>query len=236
MFKTDNYIGYSKVDTKGKLKIHELVNLFQDCSMKHTDSRGMKCMDLKSQHHAWFVYSWHIIIEDRPMVGDDVVVATWPYAFTGLYGMRNFTMENQEGKVIAYADTYWIYFDSSTNSVSCPSPEEIAKFDIDERYPMEKSSRKVKMPKEMDEVDSIKIREPLLDTNEHVNNAEYIKIAAGYIPVGLEIRELNVEYVNPAKLGHTVRIFYKEVEGKHFVKLVNMDGETYVNVKFTPVG
>lgn len=37
-----------------------------------------------------------------------ITVKTWPYNFKGFYGYRNFTIEDAEGKICAYADSQWI--------------------------------------------------------------------------------------------------------------------------------
>ena len=43
-----------------------------------------------------------------------------------------------------------------------------------------------------------------IDTNHHVNNAQYVEIAREVLPAGLFIRELRVEYKKAAILGDQI--------------------------------
>lgn len=45
------------------------------------------------------------------MVGESIVVKTWPYRFRGMLGYRNFTIEDQAGRVYVQADSLWILMD-----------------------------------------------------------------------------------------------------------------------------
>ena len=232
MFSKDYHVGFSRVDVSGKAKHFEVVNMLQDCSTDHTDSLGMKCLDLKKSKHAWFIYLWHIVFDDRPCVGDYVEVSTWPYEFKSFFGMRNYTMKNPEGKVIVCADSYWVYYDFDKNTVVVPDEEVRQMFELDERYPMERVPRKIKMPKETEHVGEETVRGPSLDTNEHMNNAEYIRIASGYLDYGTDIKELFVEYVNSAKLGNKMIIFRKDEGEFVYIRIENEEGSIFVNVKF----
>ena len=44
--------------------------------------------------------SWQIVIERRPVLGEPIRIATWPYEIKGIYGLRNFAMYDKDGNFL----------------------------------------------------------------------------------------------------------------------------------------
>lgn len=228
MFQCKDRVSYSRIDKEGKMKVHAIVNALQDCCLFHSEAVGRSCMELKDNAHAWLVNSWHIIFQRRPSMGEEFVVSTWPYKFRGVFGMRNFLMESMDGEPLAYADSQWFYFDQKNGKPLRPSQDEIEPFGMGEPYPMEYTSRKVNYPENMEHRDMVKVCENHMDTNEHVNNGEYIRIAANYLPCGYQVDELRVEYRLAAKLGDEMDIYTKNTEDGYYVVMTDKGKSPYV--------
>ena len=79
----------------------------------------------------------------------------------------------------------------------------------------------------------VKMCENHLDTNWHVNNGEYIRIAADYLPQGYQVDELRAEYRLAAKLGDEVHIYTKEEEGCFYVVMTDKEKSPHVITCFT---
>lgn len=233
LFQYKDRVSYSRIDTEGKLKVHAIVNVLQDCCLFHSEEVGRSCMDLKENAHAWLVNSWHIVFLRRPSMGEEFVVSTWPYKFRGVFGMRNFLMESMEGETLVYADSQWFYFDQKNGKPLKPTQDEIEPFGMGEPYPMEYTSRKVKYPEDIEYRDTMKVCENHMDTNEHVNNGEYIRIAANYLPCGYQVDELKVEYRLAAKLGDEIDIYTKNTEDGYYVVMTDKEKSPYVITCFT---
>ena len=74
-----------------------------------------------------------------------------------------------------------------------------------------------------------------LDTHHHVNNCQYIRMAADYLPEGFVVRQMRAEYKKQALLGD---VFYPSVKletGKVTVAFSTKSGEPYAVVEFTEV-
>lgn len=69
---------------------------------------------------------------------------------------------------------------------------------------MEDAGRKIAVPKEMEETGRLVVMKHLLDTNLHVNNAQYVDIARELVPSGTEIGEIRAEYRKAAVLGDEI--------------------------------
>ena len=71
----------------------------------------------------------------------------------------------------------------------------------------------------------------LLDTNLHVNNAQYVDIARELLPAGTEISEIRAEYRKAAVLGDEI-VIRSAREGKSYlVSLCNPDGDVFANIE-----
>lgn len=232
LYQYKDRVSYSRIDTEGKLKVHAVVNALQDCSLFHSEEVGLSCMDLKKDSHAWLVNSWHIVFNRRPSMGEEFIIKTWPYKFHGIFGMRNFVIESNEGETLVYADSQWFYFDQSTGKPVKPTMDEVTPFGMEDPYPMEYTSRKVKYPDDIERQGVIRVCENHMDTNSHVNNGEYIRIAANYLPAGFKAEELRVEYRLAAKLGDDIYINTKQTEDGFYVVMTDIDNAPYVITYF----
>ena len=78
----------------------------------------------------------------------------------------------------------------------------------------------------------IRDREYHLDTNHHVNNGQYVRMATAYLPETFVIRELRVEYRSQAMLGDTIRPVRYEMPDGYLVALQDSAGKAYCVVRF----
>ena len=65
----------------------------------------------KERKRAWVLSAWQAEVERYPSMGEKVEISTWATKFDGLYGLRNFCMEDEEGRKVAYANSVWVYVD-----------------------------------------------------------------------------------------------------------------------------
>ena len=88
------------------------------------------------------------------------------------------------------------------------------------------------LPEGMEAQEPFAIQKHHLDTHHHVNNCQYIRMGADYLPEGFEIRQMRAEYKKQALLGD---VFYQAVKleaGKVTVALSAENGEPYAIVEF----
>ena len=69
-------------------------------------------------------------------MGEEITVSTWPYAFKSFYGYRNFTIEDEKGEVVAYANSVWIFLDTDSGRPKRVSEEMLKAYVFEEQYPM----------------------------------------------------------------------------------------------------
>ena len=152
--------------------------------------------------------------------------------------MRNFTMETEGGERLAYANTFWTYIDAENG---LPVRLEAKDTDayrgkdgkMESKLDMEYAPRKIVLPEDYEQQDSFAVQKHHLDTNHHVNNCQYIRMAADYLPEGFVIRQMRAEYKKQALLGDIFYPSVKQETGKVTVALSTEGGEPYAVVEFT---
>ena len=226
MYSYETRIRYSELDEKGQLKIEALLDYFQDCSTFHSEDLGLGVAYLREHHMVWVMSSWQIVVERYPALGEYVTVGTAPYEFKGFLGYRNFLMSDREGNRLAYANTIWSLLDTETFRPVKPPAEMKEKYVLDPPLPMEYAARKIELPGEMQQREPVTVRAHHLDTNHHVNNVQYVKIAMEGLEKDIAVRRLRAEYKKQSHL-NDVLIPYTALAGDdiYVVVLKNPEGE-----------
>lgn len=210
MYYMNSRVRYSEVDSNRKMTIAALVDNLQDCCTFQSEELGIGVDYLAKNHCAWILSSWEIVVCDFPKFLQNIKVATWPYDFKSFYGYRNFTVEDMDGKMLAYANSVWVYLDTD-NLRPIRIPDELAQKYLTEKTPMlegDWSERKVKVDGACELKEPIVVQKSQIDTNHHVNNGKYIQVALEYLPEDFQVGRIRVEYRKAAVLGD---IFYPEV-------------------------
>lgn len=77
VYEFDTRIRYSEVGHGGCMTLPALINLFQDCSIFHSEAVGYGPARLKREHKAWVLTHWQLVVDRYPTVGESVTVGTW---------------------------------------------------------------------------------------------------------------------------------------------------------------
>ena len=227
----ESRIRFSEVDHTKRITLPGIINYFQDCSTFHSESLGV-VIDYCAKHkRAWILSAWQVIVERYPMMGEPVSVSTWATEFQGLYGIRNFCMQDAGKQNVAYANSVWVYMDMEKGRPVKPDEQEIALYGSEEPLEMEYAPRKINLPKETIENTPFPVRKYHIDTNEHVNNCQYVQMALEVLKEPMEVRQLRVEYKKSAVYGDVIcpRTAYEE--DRTVIELCNEKGKPYAVVE-----
>lgn len=156
-----------------------------------------------------------------------------PIWFQGLPGKRNFTLETEDGERLSWANSIWTNIDTQTGLPARLTDEDTRGYVLDEKLDMDYAPRKIALPENMTAEEPFAIQKHHLDTHHHVNNCQYIRMAADYLPEGFVIRQMRAEYKKQALLGDIFYPSVKQETGKVTVALSTEGGEPYAVVEFT---
>lgn len=233
MYSFESRVRYSETDEGGMLSMLGLINYLQDCSTFQSEDGGVGLQHLNDAHLGWFIASWGIDIAKLPRFADRIVVSTWSYDISKIYGWRNFTIKSSEGEEFVRADSLWFMFDMQAQRPIRVPEAEAAPFvaQAEPRLDMPKLERKIAVTGDGRAADAIVVNEQHLDTNHHVNNAQYVEMAVDAVEEGFCIGHLGVQYKTAAVLGDVIVPRVHDIEGGHIVDLANEAGQSFAVVK-----
>ncbi len=232
MYQFRSRVRFSETATDRKLSVAGVLNYLQDCSIFHSEDIGVGFEYLEKVKRAWLLSAWNVEIIRRPDVTEEIIIGTWPYSFKGVYGLRNFVIMDLEGNYLVKADSCWFLSNSETGRPAKPTVEDTAAYVLDTpRMDMEELPRKIAMPAEMSVIGTRTVRKEHLDTNRHVNNAQYVAMACEILPDGIEVRGIRAEYKKAAVLGNKIVLNCAESDGTYWISLCAEDGSIFANVE-----
>ena len=228
----ESRVRFSEIGENGCLELPGILDYFQDCCTFESEETGLGMEALKARKRAWVLSSWQVVVKRYPKLGEHIKVTTIPYSFRGFMGMRNFILETVEGERLAWANSYWSHINTETGLPEKLTPADTDPYNLGEKLEMDYAPRKIALPEGMEAQEPFAIQKHHLDTHHHVNNCQYIRMGADYLPEGFEIRQMRAEYKKQALLGD---VFYPAVKlemRKVTVALSTENGEPYAIVEF----
>jgi acyl-ACP thioesterase len=225
-------VRFSECDSEHTLSYQGIVNYFQDCSNLQSEEYGVGMESLAEENMAWILDFWQIVIEKRPQAFDNIAVSTWAHAFKGFFGMRNFLMKAENGENLAYANSYWVYYDRNACRPARVPDELAAAYKVEPPFAMEYAKRKIAVPENIEYVDEFKVQKHHLDIYNHMNNARYIEAACDYLPQEPEVAQICCQYCKQARLGETVRVFRTMLDKNVYIILKDTDDSIFAAIKF----
>ncbi len=233
MYSFQSRIRYSEVNPDKVLPVSSIVDYFQDCSTFQSEDYGIGFDYLKSINRVWLLCSWQVEIKRQPGLGEKITIGTWPYSFKSMFGYRNFIMLGEHEEVCAVANSIWLYYDFAANRPAKVLPENISGYTIEPPYDMTYLDRKLYYPEDIVKREAFPVKPGHLDTNNHVNNCQYIKMAEDYLPENAKIKQLRVDYRKAALYGDTIISHTCQKDNQFFVVLTDADKNPYVITEFT---
>lgn len=235
MYTFDSRVRYSEVGENGLLSLQSLLDYFQDCSTFQSEDIGLGLDYMDKIGQVWLLSAWQICIGRYPKYGERITVGTAPYEFRSFMGFRNFLMQTKEGEALAWANSIWTLMDREKMRPVKPNEDMLAGYVLEDKYPMDYAPRKIVVPADGQEMKPFAVKPHHLDTNHHVNNGQYVRMAMDCIPGGFQISQLRVEYKSQALLGEEIHPVTAAGEsGKRCTVCLNRaDGAPYCIAEFT---
>ena len=229
-------IGFSDCDTNKTFTLTSLIDAFQDCSTFQSEDLGVGFDVLTQNNLVWVINYWELNILRLPKLCDYVTVGTYPYDFKGCFGFRNFYMKDEKDEYIVKANSMWTLVDTISSRPS-KAPQFISQaYELEQKLDMTYNPRKVLIPESDDvltlEKDPIHIQLHHLDSNHHVNNGQYVKLAMSALGEEENIASLRIDYRKQAHLGDTIYPVVYKTDNKSIVALYDENKSAFSVAEF----
>ena len=228
-------IRYSEIDENLELPVYGIMNYLQDTATFHGEDVHAGLSRNIRLGSAWILADTQLHIYRAPRFNETMKVRTWPQNFKGMISVRNYLIESEVGERLVLASSHWLFMDMTAYRPMKVLPEDMEAYGVHpELVPdTDLGSRKVRPSGEAETFESFPVRRINLDTNRHVNNAEYVRLASGYLPEGFACGHLRIEYKKQAVL-HDIIVPKRCTDGDRvYISLDTEDGEPYVIAEFT---
>ena len=232
MYKFNSRIRYSEIDRNGVLSLQSLLDYFQDCSTFHSEDVGMGTQFLTERNLAWVLNSWQIVVDRFPGLCENVSIGSFAYDFKKFMGFRNFFLEDEQGIKIAWANTVWSLLDTTTMHPARRTPDVMSIYGIEPPLEMDYAPRKIAVPGEGTGQEPIQVKAHHLDTNLHVNNGQYIRIAMDYLKEGFRVWQMRAEYRKSAVLGDIMVPVVVQTNESSIIILEDTAGDPFCITEF----
>ena len=108
-----------------------------------------------------------------------------------------------------------------------PGEEDIAPYGTEQPLDMAYEGRKIRVPASTQEYPAFSVKRSHIDTNGHVNNCQYIQMAADILPESAPVRQLRVDYKKSAVLGDVIVPRIAKETDRTVIELCAEDGAVY---------
>lgn len=227
MYEFPSRVRYSAADKDGFLTLQGILDYFQDCSTFQSEDLGIGIEYLKKQDMVWVLSFWQIAVRRYPKIGEYIVVGTAPYDFKGFLGYRNFLLRTKEGEELACANSIWTLMHISKMRPVKANQAMKDAYVLEDRYPMDYADRKILLPENSREGAPIVVKQHHLDTNSHVNNGQYVRMALDLVPEGPRVKQLRAEYKKSAVLNDVIYPHIGESGQGEVISLCDEKGNPY---------
>jgi len=199
-----------EVDMHNRLTVQALCQFLQEAASSHANSLGFGVEFFLKNRRTWVLSRLGVDMKEPVPLGSSVTIKTWPSGVKKLFFIRDFIIENGEGREIGSASSYWIFLDTENMRPIPPSKNEIT-FNYDD-LPVSSDRLLNKIPsiENPSFAGSFNVRYSDLDLNNHVNNITYIQWAMEGIEPQYKrnhwITSLNVTFLSEVKYGQQIQL------------------------------
>lgn len=216
MYEYKTRVRYTDSAFNGEMSLSAVIDCFQNVFHFECDDTGVGTQDLIMKGLGWFIYFWQVDISRYPKCGEEIIVGTFAYEDRGSSEERNFYIKTVRDDIIVRANSVWSLVDLAKLQIM-RIPNEVMDRNRkmnEDKLDMEYLGRRIRYSGECNirKVGEHIVSRLELDSNRHLNNSEYIKIAlatiANFNPSS--VTRLCIEYRKQAVEGDLLHIFWQE--------------------------
>lgn len=196
-----------------KLSLYTLARELEAAATEHADMLGVGGDVFRPQGITWVLIKREAIIHSHPVKGQTVTIETWPGKTRHGFFPRRFRLLDEEGNLLISCACQWAIMDIEERTMVTSKEYDLVgiKREGEQKAP----ASKVVFP-ELTEMVKRTVQPEEIDSNGHLNNANYLNWIEELIPEDFTVSELWIEYAREIFAGEEVQIHYVAVDGALF--------------------
>ncbi len=233
MFSYNTKVGYSKVNRKSIVPDYEIINYLQDCATFHADEMGFGLKQLQENRKAWVLISYRIKMYKPIYYGQEIEIGTSPTGFRKIFASRQLFIKDSAGEYLVKADSIWILMDLNRRKTIRIPEDYQSVYTTEQIFDDFTAARKITLSEEKEMQTPIPVVSSYIDTNGHMNNADYVRVAEELIPEDAAFTQMEIVYHKEAMRGDMlVPYLHREKDGVS-VSFKNDKKELLTEIKYT---
>ena len=200
-----NIVSSSNTDRNGNMKLFSAVQWMQDCSVISFMEDTAFCAWLDAHGATPVVNFRQLQVFRVPGLRERLTCSSYVYDLQGAFGYRNTAIYDALGKPCYMSWSIAAFVNLETGRLSRIPREVQSTLQFPPRLNMTYGSRKIVLPEaSLTQLAPFLVRRDDIDYNNHVNNAQYIRMALECLPEDFEVSGLRVDYRKPVFPGSCI--------------------------------
>lgn len=220
-------------DRQGCLKLFSAIQMMQDCSefWKESEPAFRDC--LVENDAAQLLVFRQVEVLRVPCLYEKLTCSSSVFDCKGANGYRNTIITDEAGEPCYVSWSQGAFVNTTTGRLFRVPVEVLEQMQMEPRYAMHYRPRKIELPRGNEiPMPSIPVQHNDIDYNQHVNNAQYIRMALEYVPDDFEIATMRVEYKRAVRYGSSLQPSVLEMPEALYIILREEDSVCCI-VEFT---
>ena len=223
MFEYDFMVQYVDINTSGVLSDYGLLKYLQEIACLHADSKKYGLKDTPVNRLAWIILDWRIEFISRPNWNTKLHIKTWASKIDNISCYRDFEVTSESGERLALASSRWVLLNIDTHHISKITPEIKSAFEPICSSVFTTETNKLTEPDSYESCFEYTILKRDIDTNQHLNNLNYIMLAKEALPEANEFSKIDVMYKHQCLLSDKVLFLCHKEDCGYVVAVKNAD-------------
>ena len=206
-------------DASCYLKPAAFMDMAQEIAYWAAQALGFGYDDLHVHHTAWVLSRMHFHFAELPKWRDDVKLYTWHKGADGLFYLRDFYLQDADGKCLVTGTSSWVVIDEQTRRLVRPEElQDLLSLEGGVEDAIADRAPKVAMPRgaEAEPAGEHTVVYSDVDIIGHTNNARYMVWAMDCIDYEIvstrRVRDVYINFNKETTPGSTVQLFRLKTE------------------------
>ncbi|KGK87081.1 acyl-ACP thioesterase [Desulfosporosinus sp. HMP52] len=223
-FNMEFEVYYHEVNPKEQATPLAILHYLEDAAISHSESIGQGIKQLQAKKQAWILNQWILQMNRYPVLGEKVMIETWSSGFERFYANRDFLIKDKNQEIIGKATSLWIFYNTESKRPSRIPQGFQEAYGVDPIRVIEDATNQFQIHEVGDQAQAVDneqiftVRRSDIDTNGHVNNANYLQWMLEVIPEDVYqnayLAAMKITYRKAATYGSSIRSKCHEAESK----------------------
>lgn len=232
-------VKYCEADFKDELKVSTLFSYLEEVACSSADELGFGYQFVKPHGYAFMVTGLSCVFEKPVMLGEKVIVKTWPTPPSHVIFGREYQVLSQTGEVKVNASSRWCLIDMKEGKLLTSKAIDNQDYATYNTTKLLDNVRWKTLPFKKEDGElrfSLTIANSEYDHNMHVNNTRYADYCFNCFTVRelaeKKLQKFTISYVKQCKEGETIQFYRKYLgDGNYLTQGFNEADEMVVQAQ-----